>query len=321
MEESEVLITLSKPGVATVWNKSDVIKLKKDLRIPGTLQGSLPRKPWQNQVMSLPLFLMPEEVSLLIQKGLAVLKCKEMGVYPPEEGIIEMLKHLRKKSHNDQMKIFVKERKIKKQIFSGKRKRVNFTDGKKCSNLPEAPDMSNIMTESKCRLEVNSLKDKEPDATPSPNCQTSQENAQNVATHDMQYYSKSTCIHVPTTYPNGSALSQAICDNATVGKWSYPVIFKDKCRYAVYCNLWGKGYYITSGAKFGCDYLAYPGEPTKYHSHFIVIVMPSKMSCSPHQLLAYGRLASAVKKTVVFAIVNDNDFIVKFQSISWTSME
>jgi tRNA splicing endonuclease len=30
-------------------------------------------------------------------------------------------------------------------------------------------------------------------------------------------------------------------------------------RYAVYCDLWSMGCYITSGAKFGGDYLLYAG--------------------------------------------------------------
>lgn len=30
-------------------------------------------------------------------------------------------------------------------------------------------------------------------------------------------------------------------------------------RYAVFKDLWEKGHYITSGSKFGADYLVYPG--------------------------------------------------------------
>lgn len=30
-------------------------------------------------------------------------------------------------------------------------------------------------------------------------------------------------------------------------------------RYYIFKDLWKKGYYITSGSKFGCDYLLYPG--------------------------------------------------------------
>lgn len=39
---------------------------------------------------------------------------------------------------------------------------------------------------------------------------------------------------------------------------NYPISERDKLRCAVYKDLWEKGYYITSGFKFGCDYLVYP---------------------------------------------------------------
>jgi len=41
--------------------------------------------------------------------------------------------------------------------------------------------------------------------------------------------------------------------------WTWPNTQKDLQKYKVYCDLWDRGYYITSGIKFGGDYLLYPG--------------------------------------------------------------
>jgi tRNA-splicing endonuclease subunit Sen34 len=42
--------------------------------------------------------------------------------------------------------------------------------------------------------------------------------------------------------------------------WTWPNNPKDIQKYKVYCDLWNRGYYITSGIKFGGDYLLYPGK-------------------------------------------------------------
>ena len=41
--------------------------------------------------------------------------------------------------------------------------------------------------------------------------------------------------------------------------WKYPETEAEKLRCAVFRNLWEKQYYLTSGQKFGGDFLAYPG--------------------------------------------------------------
>ena len=42
--------------------------------------------------------------------------------------------------------------------------------------------------------------------------------------------------------------------------WLYPVTESETTRYRVFKDLWEKGYYLTSGCKFGGDFLVYPGK-------------------------------------------------------------
>lgn len=42
--------------------------------------------------------------------------------------------------------------------------------------------------------------------------------------------------------------------------WTYPKTDAEKLKYAVFRDLWEKNYYLTSGQKFGGDFLAYPGK-------------------------------------------------------------
>lgn len=45
------------------------------------------------------------------------------------------------------------------------------------------------------------------------------------------------------------------------GLWTYPSDLTDRAKCAVFRDLWGKGYYMGGGLKFGGDFLVYPGIP------------------------------------------------------------
>lgn len=48
-------------------------------------------------------------------------------------------------------------------------------------------------------------------------------------------------------------------DDMKVVEWKYPLTPNQRHKYKVYKDLWEKEYYITSGDKFGGDFLVYPG--------------------------------------------------------------
>ena len=55
--------------------------------------------------------------------------------------------------------------------------------------------------------------------------------------------------------------------------WSYPRLDSERRRCAVFAHMHARGVTLTSGAKFGAEYLAYPGDPAAYHASFTVRVM------------------------------------------------
>ncbi|XP_065070001.1 tRNA-splicing endonuclease subunit Sen34-like [Rhopilema esculentum] len=308
----KISILISRSRFATVWDAKDVVKLKQELRIPGNLIGSLPRKPWQNQVLALPLLLSPEEVTLLVRKGHAVLYYDESRSHQAEDDI-KLFNSLREKSHSDQIKIFVKNREEKK-IKYAKRDLSKGEDSVKCISRslvsPEyVPGQENRGRSDKLsKCEDKKTSSEEP-----------QYNEQTLVTNDdKKYFEKSTLIHLPTIVNERRWVNQ---DGHQNQSWNYPGSLKEKSSYAVFSDLWEKGYYLTAGGKFGCDYLAYPGEPTKYHSSYLVLVVQSSEHFPSQVLLSYGRLGSGVKKTVLLAIVDEKDnFSVRYQSISWSNV-
>ncbi|KAI7862644.1 tRNA intron endonuclease [Spinellus fusiger] len=85
--------------------------------------------------------------------------------------------------------------------------------------------------------------------------------------------------------------------------WSYVYTPEERLRCAVYNYLWHKGLYITRGSKFGGDFLAYPGDPMRFHSHYIVEAIHRETPLTPIDIIYKGRLSTNVKKTYVLASI------------------
>ncbi|KAI8079787.1 tRNA intron endonuclease [Halteromyces radiatus] len=92
-----------------------------------------------------------------------------------------------------------------------------------------------------------------------------------------------------------------LSDNDTTGEKDKTWVNEKSIKYQVYRYLWQQGLYITSGEKFGGDYLAYPGDPMRFHSHYIISVQQDGQTWSLMDLVAMGRLATNTKKTFVLA--------------------
>ncbi|OQR97936.1 hypothetical protein ACHHYP_09441 [Achlya hypogyna] len=82
-----------------------------------------------------------------------------------------------------------------------------------------------------------------------------------------------------------------------------PTLSNVPLRYRVFEDLWSQGFFITSGSKFGGDLLIYNSDPRTAHATAIIFILPSS-TLSPQDLVAYGRLARAVKKNCTLAYIN-----------------
>ena len=54
-------------------------------------------------------------------------------------------------------------------------------------------------------------------------------------------------------------------------------LFTQKIKYIIYKDLWEKGYYVANGAKFGGDYLVYPGNVMS--SNLVMFCITMLCSC------------------------------------------
>ena len=290
-------------GKYFLWNEQDVMTLRKKHRVCGVTVGSLPRKPWQNSFFSLPLLLMPVEVKLCLVRGLATLKSPDVGIVVKERKIeINAENEERLKQEDEQIRIFKREKLEKSKLYYGRKKLKK--DARQWQQMCDQ-DMAQFRRENP----------KEEDCTQT-DCtkeivECEEVRCEEITEKEKNYYHYSIRVHIPTC-----SQSKQLRHLEDISLKDLSFTNREQLFYTVYEDLWMKGYFITSAEKFGGDFLVYPGDPLRFHSKFIVVVMETCDEMTSQQLVVYGRLGSAVKKTVVLGSV-DYKGEVQYISLSW----
>ncbi|TDZ17364.1 putative tRNA-splicing endonuclease subunit tsp-4 [Colletotrichum orbiculare MAFF 240422] len=64
--------------------------------------------------------------------------------------------------------------------------------------------------------------------------------------------------------------------------------------------LQSRGYFMTPGLRFGADYSVYPGDPLRYHAHFLATSYDLDGNIPMLDVVGSGRLGTSVKKGFLF---------------------
>jgi tRNA-intron endonuclease len=84
-------------------------------------------------------------------------------------------------------------------------------------------------------------------------------------------------------------------------------------RYGVYKDLRERGYIVKTGFKFGAHFRVYErGESIKEHSRYLVHAVKENSVIAFPELSRAVRLAHGVKKTIIFAVVDDEGDITYY---------
>lgn len=86
-------------------------------------------------------------------------------------------------------------------------------------------------------------------------------------------------------------------------------------RYNMYKYLHEKGYFLSPGIRFGGQFLAYPGDPLRFHSHHTAIGFENDEEFGVLDIVGGGRLGTAVKKCWVVGAENDEEY--RAYSVEW----
>ena len=88
-------------------------------------------------------------------------------------------------------------------------------------------------------------------------------------------------------------------------------------KYLVFQNLRDKGYVVTPGIKFGCDFAVYQDGPGIDHAPYLVEVFRHSDDITATGIVLAGRLATTVKKQYVLAIPTMKERKVEYVGFDW----
>ncbi|KAM9481332.1 tRNA-splicing endonuclease subunit Sen34 [Clarias gariepinus] len=271
-----------------LWRAADIRKCREEAGVIGTLVGSLARKPRQNVRLGRPLEILQEEARLLLETGKATaIRHKEL---PESEEVRSKAVELYKA-------------------------RLDQSYEEQCA----------LALEDKKTVLQRVMNEKQND-------HTGNEGAEQAVRKRLESLEKS------FSFPR-SAMAVQLC-TARAGfshcpeehaflaaDWPLPRDQRSETRFRVYKDLRGKGFYLTAAGKFGGDYLVYPGDPLRFHAHFIALCLAMDEKLPIFDVFAIARLGSNVKKTVILCSPQDTRDSgeeigeeVVYSSLQWSGM-
>ncbi|KDE06053.1 hypothetical protein MVLG_03607 [Microbotryum lychnidis-dioicae p1A1 Lamole] len=315
-----------------IWDVRDLQTLRVNHHICGALSGTLPQVGQQNVFLGIPLLLLPDETVLLVRNNLAVLIDDRAAHHPPtteqathydfqrQSAIQAQQKHIRQ---------FEQEKKVKMaHLFKDKIEKKRLLKSEK--NQPvETRANDEEVASAEIQAEIGVWQLNVPDLEPngrskSPVASTSSAPTRE-ANEDLSGVPYTIMIQGSSTdapWHDPAWASYLTLEAAKeAGVWDYPTNQLQQSRSNVFEDLWRKGHFMGGGLRFGGDFLVYPGDPLRYHSHFTLTVLSSlDQKIMPLDLISYGRLATAVKKAHLLASWDEKEDKVEYFSLEWAAM-
>ncbi|CAF9910365.1 MAG: hypothetical protein GOMPHAMPRED_007066 [Gomphillus americanus] len=270
--------------------------LRREHHILGVLVGTLPQAPSQNIFLGLPLTLMPEEARLLVEKGLA--------------RIVDDRAWFRSAAQNG-----VVESKV-----NGYRREVVARGLEAADAVKKAKDIK--MADAMEKMRLNQLIGEKKQAH-------NILDANNMLGEDSVFADDKLVPKTIETNSSSSLEPFAITPtSALVLKPQEPLLEIPQVAessYSLFKLLHSKGYFISPGLRFGCQYMAYPGDPLRYHSHFLAVAIDWEENIDLIDIIGGGRLATGVKKSFLLGGVQpasstNDDPKTRTFSIEWAGM-
>lgn len=248
--------------------------------ILGVLIGTLPQIPQQNVFLGLPLELMPEEARLLVEKAIAY-TVDDLAWHNQQLSQLTTAQKLAflqdlEREGGEAAKAAEKKKKERSEEVL---KNTHRGSGRNISTLHAVGTGGENAAEEADGEGGESLFDSS--LSPQSSCPippSSSEDMHAVVPWSITPTTSYPPLPVPTYSPSSSL----------------PTV--NPSTYALFRHLHGLGYFMSPGLRFGCQLLVYPGDPLRFHSHFLAVGAGWDEEINLLDLVGGGRLGTGVKK-------------------------
>ncbi|KAG9762475.1 SEN34 subunit of tRNA-splicing endonuclease, partial [Aureobasidium melanogenum] len=278
-------------GRYALYDVNTVSHARRVHNITGVLIGGLPQAPQQNVFLGIPLELMPEEARLLVEKGVA---------YIVDDAAAHKQAFVQANLSKEEKEKFL--RSLKKQGSDATRMQTKSADDRKIAALKKVAAKNAALA---AKLE----KERSEAAAA----------GENVAGDDEESLFSSPAPSAPSIAPSeASVASSCVSTMKITPTTSHPPLTTSTpssplplpevpASYPLFKHLHSKGYFMAPGIRFGCRYTAYPGDPLRFHSHFLCDGMDWDQEFDLLTLVGGGRLGTGVKKGFLIGGTEDKE--------------
>ncbi|PWN51806.1 tRNA-intron endonuclease catalytic domain-like protein [Violaceomyces palustris] len=291
---------------AYIWETQDVAFVRTEHHICGLMTGTLPMLNQQNIFLGLPLQLFPEEVVLLMRKGVAVLIDDVNAHKPATMSEKEAYEKAYKEDADQQRRTTLSLRKKTMAAYVSR--------NQSSSSSSAANDKRAKREEAKREAELERRRQHEsevdhqlPDPEDLKAMNERRKEEKGEEEEEEEQLSKLPYLHLthgsssslPWYHPDSSSTAYTTLSSAAeAGLWTYPSNQSERASCAVFEDLHRRGYYMGIGLRFGGHFSVYPGDPLRYHAHYSATVYTTPgQPVNALELVASGRLGTAVKKS------------------------
>jgi len=302
--------------------------LRKHHNICGVFIGSLPQNPSQNIFMGLPMEIMPEEAQLLIELGI--------GYILDDARAHDMAMAKANRERRAKYAREIKEQAIQLSAEKAQEKELDKKRAMKRVKAKKAKD-----TEAKAEAEAgpaNEHDDAQSRPQPAEDLDASeslfspsQDQDQGSSTPTQSLSKTKTSIPPPTDLsitPTTSTFlppTDPYISATTIAPTSAPALLPGLTppSYTLYRHLHlapARTFFTTPGLRFGCQFCVYPGDPLRFHSHFLAVGVSWEEEIDLMDIVGGGRLGTGVKKGWLVGGRDEARGVVRTFSIEWAAM-
>ncbi|KEF52938.1 uncharacterized protein A1O9_10844 [Exophiala aquamarina CBS 119918] len=278
--------------------------LRRQHNICGLTIGSLPLAPSQNLFLGIPVEIMPEEAQLLAERGIGYVlddaRAHDQAIRSPDSARrADYLDRLRNQARH------VEAVKVQEKAASKKR------GLEKQSRKAAASSASKPMLPNTALVDFDESED--PPAMQTPPIGNSSADVGGGAA------AKPPTANVNTS--NSYGITPATSDDFLPPSppTTITTIKELPTSYPLYRHLHDKGYFMTPGLRFGCQYAVYPGDTLRFHSHFLAVGRQWDEEIDLLDIVGGGRLGTGVKKGFLFGGASPTGDVRTF-SVEWAAM-
>ncbi|KAJ3128918.1 tRNA-splicing endonuclease subunit Sen34 [Physocladia obscura] len=286
----------TKAALKHISSKTQSLRLRAEDHIVGAYVGTFHTLPNQNRHFGLPLQLLPSQVDYIASLKNSLSRKYELSLDDETTGI-----HRRQQ----QQEQYLREQLA--QVISQVHNNRIFTTRQsesptQLSKTPATPKTNSSLKKSKHSsissiLRSNDIHNQRTSIIATENADVSRANTPE-------------CVLIPMAAVRSIATQDVGADNER----------REKAKTAVFEHLHKSGFYITSGVKFGADFLAYQGDPLLYHAAYVCLVVPNTKTknITPLDIIGYARMGRNAKKKIMLCGFDAETGSVSKVVLDWT---